>query len=318
MRDTGISRIIETQRGYIDALANSVKSTELIEAKAGRYGGTYVVRELLYADRRLPYWINLPSPEIHMSTNTKLLVIAGVTIKTDEEGRYCLNDFHKAAGGAAKHQPNLWLRLEATTELIHEVEVAVIPQMCGVSAKAGRYGGTFAVRELVYAYATWISPKFHLEVIRSYDRLTTNGVVVHRNAAEDLLANPLKYFEVVFNEAKKLSEENKRLEEEKAVLQPKADTFDLVVAHKRVSVAAFCRTMQGVNIMKVKESLKKLGYLYRLGSDGNYRVYTKFHRYFEERLNAEREGSWELYPTEVGKSLLVKLYKDGKLQMKNS
>jgi hypothetical protein len=37
-----------------------------------------------------------------------------------------------------------------------------------------------------------------------------------------------------------------------------------------------------------------------------------------ERLNAEQEGSWELYPTEVGKSLLAKLYKDGKLQMKNS
>jgi phage antirepressor YoqD-like protein len=164
----------------------------------------------------------------------------------------------------------------------------------------------------------FISSKFHLEVIRAYDRLATNGVAVHRNAAEDLLANPLKYFEAVFNEAKKLSEENKRLEEEKLVLQPKADTFDLVVAHKRVSVSAFCRTMQGVNLMKVKESLKKLGYLYRLGSYGNYRVYAKFQHYFEERLNAAREGSWELYPTEAGKSLLAKLYKDGKLQMKNS
>ena len=84
-----------------------------------------------------------------MTTNTNILVIAGLTIKTDEEGRYCLNDFHKAAGGADKHQPNLWLRLAATTELIHEVEEAVIPQMCGVSAKAGRYGGTYVVRELV-------------------------------------------------------------------------------------------------------------------------------------------------------------------------
>lgn len=116
----------------------------------------------------------------------------------------------------------------------------------------------------------------------------------------------------------KLSEENNRLEAEKLVLQPKADTFDLVVAHKRVSVSTFCRTMQGVNLMKVKESLKKLGYLYRLGSDGNYRVYAKFQHYFEERLNAERGGSWELYPTEVGKALLAQLYKDGKLQMKNS
>ena len=250
-----------------------------------------------------------------MTTNTQLLVIAGLTINTDEEGRYCLNDLHKAAGEDQKHRPKYWLENEGPKALIAELEKGGIPP---VSVKAGRNGGTFVVRELVYAYAMWISPKFHLEVIRAYDRLATNGVAVHRNAAEDLLSNPLKYFEAVFNEAKKLSEENNRLEAEKAVLQPKADTFDLVVAHKRVSVSAFCRTMTGVNLMKVKESLKKLGYLYRLGGYGNYRVYSKFHRYFEERLNAEREGSWELYPTEAGKTLLVQLYKDGKLQMKNS
>lgn len=260
-----------------------------------------------------------------MTTNTQLLVIAGSTIKTDEEGRYCLNDLHKAAGNEERHATWRFLRLDTTVELIDELQSTTSGGLEPVSAKAGRYGGTYVVRELVYAYAMWISPKFHLEVIRAYDRLATNGVAVHRNAAEDLLANPLKYFEVVFNEAKKLSEENNRLEaeklvleEEKAVLQPKAATFDLVVAHKRVSVSAFCRTMPGVNLMKVKESLKKLGYLYRLGSYGNYRVYSKFHRYFEERLNAEREGSWELYPTEAGKSLLAQLYKDGKLQMKNS
>lgn len=261
-----------------------------------------------------------------MTTNTKLLVIAGVTVNTDEEGRYCLNDLHKAAGGADKHKVLNFIRLDSTRELVDELNCSEVSskKACVVSMP-GRYGGTYVVRELVYAYAMWISPKFHLEVIRAYDRLATNGVAVHRNAAEDLLANPLKYFEAVFNEAKKLSEENKRLEEEKlvleeekAVLQPKADTFDLVVAHKRVSVSAFCRTMQGVNLMKVKESLKKLGYLYRLGSYGNYRVYAKFQHYFEERLNVAREGSWELYPTEVGKSLLAKLYKDGKLQMKNS
>lgn len=258
--------------------------------------------------------------------NTQLLVIAGSTIKTDEEGRYCLNDLHKAAGGSPKDKPAHFLVLDTTKELTAELMVSENRQHpVNVVLGRGKPQGTYVVRELVYAYAMWISPKFHLEVIRAYDRLATNGVAVHRNAAEDLLANPLKYFEAVFNEAKKLSEENNRLEaeklvleEEKAMLQPKADTFDLVVAHKRVSVSAFCRTLQGVNLMKVKESLKKLGYLYRLGGYGNCRVYSKFHCYFEERLNAEREGSWELYPTGEGKALLAKLYKDGKLQMKNS
>jgi len=34
----------------------------------------------------------------------------------------------------------------------------------------------------------WVSPKFHLEVIRSYDRLATEGVAVHASAAENLKA----------------------------------------------------------------------------------------------------------------------------------
>lgn len=118
-----------------------------------------------------------------MTTNTQLLVIAGITIKPDEEGRYCLNDMHKAAGGERRHAPSLWLANKQTGDWIRalEAENKGIPV---VSSKRGRYGSTYVVRELVYAYAMWISPKFHLEVIRAYDRLATNGVAVHRNAAE--------------------------------------------------------------------------------------------------------------------------------------
>lgn len=54
-----------------------------------------------------------------MTTNTQL-TIAGSTIKTDEEGRYSLNDFHKAAGNEERHAPALWERQAG--ELIAELE----------------------------------------------------------------------------------------------------------------------------------------------------------------------------------------------------
>ena len=41
----------------------------------------------------------------------------------------------------------------------------------GVSAKAGRYGGTFAHKDIAFHFGMWISPRFQLLLVKEYQRL---------------------------------------------------------------------------------------------------------------------------------------------------
>jgi len=92
------------------------------------------------------------------------LTISDISVRQDSEGRYCLNDLHKAAGSQKNHQPSNWLRTQQTQDLIAE-----IPHIRGIDQKKGV--GTFAVKELAISYAMWISASFSLKVIRAYDAL---------------------------------------------------------------------------------------------------------------------------------------------------
>ncbi len=101
------------------------------------------------------------------------LVLANTTIRQDASGRFSLNDLHRASGGVNKHRPGQFTRTDTFKALVEELETAHI---CAVSVEGGRNGGTYVAKELVYAYAMWISPRFHLQVIRAYDSLVTQNV----------------------------------------------------------------------------------------------------------------------------------------------
>lgn len=131
-----------------------------------------------------------------MNTSNALpaLTIANISIGQDSQGRYCLNDLHKAAGNEQKHRPKYWLENQQTVELIeileHENRGGGIPpseqnQLVSAIKGGNTQQGTFVVKELVYAYAMWISPAFHINVIRAYD-----AMVMHHNALPSLL-NPV-------------------------------------------------------------------------------------------------------------------------------
>lgn len=239
-------------------------------------------------------------------SNTQVITIDSLMIRQDGAGRYCLNDLHKAAGGEVIHAPAQFFRTASTQALIEELSNCAEMHITPWVAQRGFNGGTYVVKELVYAYAMWISPAFNLKVIRAFDRLQTQGVAVADHAAEDLLKNPLKYLEAIIGQAKELQA---KLE----VAQPKADVFDRVVAHKRVTASQHCRCYEGVNLNLVKKSLMLRGFLYRSG--GQYRVYRKFFHLFEEKLN-DSFGNWEIYPTEEGKLTLDRMYAAGQLLMK--
>ena len=43
----------------------------------------------------------------------------------------------------------------------------------GMQARAGRYGGTFAHNEIALQFAAWISPEFHVYLVKEFKRLKT-------------------------------------------------------------------------------------------------------------------------------------------------
>lgn len=112
------------------------------------------------------------------------IIIANQLIRQDEDGLYCLNDLHRASGGQSKHRAGYWLNNEVTTELIKELDTeAGIPASVRIR-KGGSNQGTYVRKELVYAYAMWISPKFHLHVIRAFDALVMEKQAVGQDFAQ--------------------------------------------------------------------------------------------------------------------------------------
>ena len=99
------------------------------------------------------------------------LILEDTYVRQDEQGRFSLNDLHQAAGGEEHHKPSRFTRTDTFTALVE----ALRPEMASDPVVAVSTGkpGTFVARELVYAYAMWISPAFHLQVIRTFDALAT-------------------------------------------------------------------------------------------------------------------------------------------------
>jgi len=103
-----------------------------------------------------------------------MLKINGVDITTDSDGRFSLNDLHKAAGGSDKQKPALFYRSNSFKSVVEILKVQN-RTFKPIVKKQGRYkGGTWVCKELVYKYAMWINAEFEVLVIQTFDQVTRN------------------------------------------------------------------------------------------------------------------------------------------------
>ena len=119
--------------------------------------------------------------------------------KIDGEDYICLTDMAKSYG--AERAVESWLRNKNTIEFLgvweslnnpkfnsHEFvgiknqaglnrfnisvkEWVLATDAKGVAAKTGRYGGTYAHKDIAFEFGTWLSPEFKLLIIKEFQRL---------------------------------------------------------------------------------------------------------------------------------------------------
>lgn len=270
-----------------------------------------------------------------------LMKIGEVVVNVDGNGRYCLNDLHKASGGAPRHRPQLWLEGAQVQELIQELcnESAYLPDAGIPASTAGgplrvvkggaiAYQGTFACKELVYAYAMWISPSFNLRVIRAFDNI--QQVKQQTQGAVDL-EDP----EFLQGLLMKYAEDKKRLTQEKAQLESKVVVQDTVIAVQEEQISAlnnlfkegmklvdYARQLNGVNIVALKRYVgEDLGWLYFRNSKGCSSTSSARGKYLRDTsYQPDAESKAWLWNHDVellqeGAVKLYSLYLEGKLPM---
>ncbi len=120
-------------------------------------------------------------------------------VKFEDEDYISLTDM--ARSQMQEHIIFRWLSLKSTIEYLGEWEILYNPDFnctefgtiknaagsnnfvlsvktwiertnaIGIRSKAGRYGGTYAHRDIAYNFGMWISPKFQLLLVKEYQRL---------------------------------------------------------------------------------------------------------------------------------------------------
>ena len=205
------------------------------------------------------------------------LSIQGVDIRTDAAGRFCLNDLHRAAGSNAKDQPAFFMRRRETADLVAELSSTGMGRISGnegasanlqtpiATLNDGRNNGTYVVKELVYAYAMWISPAFSLKVIRAFDELVT-GRAAPAFRIPQTLPEALRL-------AADLADKNAALTAVVAEQAPKVEALDRIsTADGSLCIRDTAKALQ-VRPIDLTRWLQGHGWIYRRAGNGPWLGY---------------------------------------------
>jgi len=98
-----------------------------------------------------------------------VLVIKGVVIRKDPQGRPCLTDLWKAAGSPKDKRPVDWLALPSTIGFVAAAERFLkVEKFHLLKIQKGRYGGTYGHPQLALEYAQYLNPDLAVAVNQLY------------------------------------------------------------------------------------------------------------------------------------------------------
>lgn len=110
-----------------------------------------------------------------------MMTIANNTIHTINGTHYSASDIFHASGSQTKDRVTYFLKQKHIKEMqrayeaeAYDVDIPTSKRKAVIIVRGkGKRQGTYLCRELVYAYAMWISPEFALAVIRAFDDMMT-------------------------------------------------------------------------------------------------------------------------------------------------
>jgi len=199
-----------------------------------------------------------------------LPVIAGVEITTDAEGRFNLNALHKASGLGEEKAPAKWLRNKQTQELITEMTDGQICTSPIKSLKGGNVQGTYAHELLAIAYASWISPSFHLQVNQIFLDYRTGKLqpIQHRDPME-VLNDPDAMRGLLLSYSEKVIALQNKVEENKPVIE----AFDkIATADGSLNMTEAAKALQ-VRPVDLRRWLHAHRWIYRRNGSKNWLGY---------------------------------------------